>query len=134
MYKLLPVWQGSKSYWVKKLQHYYGRDFVELFAGSAVLSINLGKTAILNDYDEMIYKILSKYDQLIVPEYFTRDDYLRVCKEPDWWKYAFCIMKYAFSGIFRYSDNGFNVAAKPIVKEIRFQSEYRNVLEKWKEI
>ncbi len=38
--KFLPSYVGSKACWVGKLGRYGGRDFVEFFAGSAVLSAN----------------------------------------------------------------------------------------------
>ena len=43
MFKLLPSFVGSKAFWVDKLKRYEGRTFVELFAGSAVLSHNKKK-------------------------------------------------------------------------------------------
>lgn len=125
---------GSKSFWIKHLQKYKGLDFVELFAGSAILSINLAKTAVLNDYDSIVYRILKEFDQQIVPEIFTQEDYFRVRKNPDWYKYSACLTRMSFSNVFRYSKNGFNVPVRKTLSEIKIKSEYDKAVERWKEL
>lgn len=131
--KLLPSYVGSKAFWVDKLKSLEGLDFVELFAGSSVLSINLAGKAILNDKDPYIYKILSCFDELIVPDVFTLEDYYRLRNEKDWWKNAFCFQKMSFSGVFRYSKNGYNVPSKKI-QEIKIRKDYIEALERWEQL
>jgi 16S rRNA G966 N2-methylase RsmD len=135
-YKFLPSYVGSKAYWLKELECFRGENFVELFCGSSVISANLAKTAILNDLDPMIYKILTNFDQLIVPDVFTKDDYLKFRKYENWWKYVYCLQKMSFSGVFRYSKNGFNVPIKKVFdsKNIHVKNEYDNALTRWKEL
>lgn len=126
MFKFLKSYVGSKSYWVNRLQQYKSRRFVELFCGSAVLSANLScKNPILNDLDVYIYKILSNFDSLIVPDSFTKEDYYLVRKNDDWWKYIFCLQAMSFSGVFRYSKNGYNVPIKKNIKEGRTMAIFR---------
>lgn len=134
MIKFLPSYVGSKAYWIDSLQKYRNMDFVELFAGSAVLSANLAKTAILNDLDINIYKVLSSFDELIVPEVFNIEDYFNARTNMDWWRYLFCLQKMSFSGVFRYSKNGYNVPIKKNLKEIKIQHDYKLALERWREL
>lgn len=122
--KFLPSYVGSKAYWVKHLQHLRGLPFVELFCGSAVLSANLASKAYLNDIDPFIYKILSEYQEQIVPLHFTQEDYFRVRSQPDWYKYAFCLQKMSFSGVFRYGKNGYNVPVKKNIPYINVMIDY----------
>lgn len=134
MIKFIPSYVGSKSFWVERLNQYQGRDFVEPFCGSGVLSANLARKAILNDKDMMVFNILSRFDELIVPETFTQEDYFRTRKLPDWWKYSFCLSKMSFSGVFRYSKNGFNVPVKRNISEINMRDEYEISLGRWNEL
>lgn len=108
----LPSYVGSKKIWVKKLLYYSGMDFVELFCGSAVLSANLAKSALLNDLDPYIHLVLSRFDELIVPEKFTLEDYYTYRKVENWWQFTYVLQKMSFSGVFRYSKNGYNVPPK----------------------
>lgn len=110
--KFLPSYVGSKAMWIDFLLPYKNSDMIEVFAGSGVLSANLAKTAILNDLDPIIYKIFSNYSKLIVPESFSDVDYYHYRSKNDWWKYIYCLQKMSFSGVFRYSKNGFNVPMK----------------------
>lgn len=132
IYKFLPSYVGSKKYWIDFLSNYKDGDFVELFSGSAVLSANLAKTAILNDVDIKVYQILSNFDGMIVPEIFTQEDYFKFRGSEDWWKYSYCFQKMSFSGVFRYSKNGYNVPVKKHIKEIKIRDEYLVDLERWK--
>ena len=132
--KFLPSYVGSKAMWVKELQEFRGKDFVEPFCGSAVLSANLAGSTIINDLDDYVYKILRKFDELIVPEVFTQADYLKYRSQSDWWKYIYCLQKMSFSGVFRYSDKGYNVPVKPEVKEVRLREEYEAALARWKSL
>lgn len=136
MIKFLPAYVGGKHYWVERLSRYQNTDMIELFCGSAVLSANLAKTAILNDKDPVIYHLLSNFDQLIVPEVFTDKDYFEVRNQKDWWRYLFCLQKMSFSGVFRYSKNGYNVPIRknPNPTEVRIQPDYLAALERWKEL
>lgn len=135
--KFLPSYVGSKAYWVERLRNYQGQDFVEVFSGSSVLSANLAKSAILNDLDPIVYKIFSNYEKLIVPAEFTIDDYFRTRKLTDWWKHVYCLQKMSFSGVFRYSKNGFNVPPKGNFKEngkITVLEEFKKAKKRFKEL
>lgn len=134
--KFLPSYVGSKAYWVDKLVGYKDLDFVEVFSGSSVLSANLAKTAILNDTDPIINKIFSNYQKLIVPEKFTKEDYYKYRKDNNWWKYIYCLQKMSFSGVFRYSKNGFNVPMKNDLKQdfISVKDEYSKAKKRFKEL
>lgn len=129
--KFLPGYVGSKLKWVDKLSHLKGKTFIELFAGSAMLSANLAKKAILNDHDIYVYKILKYFDKQIVPETFTEQDYFEKRKRPDWWRFAYCLQKMSFSNVFRYGPNGYNVPINKRVKSISIRNEYIKALEKW---
>ena len=124
MYKFIPVYVGSKSHWVSRLIEFKGKPFVELFSGSAVLSANLASEALLNDKDEMIYKILKNFTELTVPETFTETDYFQVRGGSEWWRYIYCLQKMCFSGVFRYSKNGYNVPIKKNLKPVQARAEY----------
>jgi site-specific DNA-adenine methylase len=110
--RFLPSYVGSKRHWLPTLQPLAGRPFVELFAGSAILSANLASKALLVDLDPMVATILSRFDEQEVPETFTRDDYYRLRSAPDWWRHAYALQSLSYSGVFRYSKNGYNVPAK----------------------
>lgn len=134
MIKFLPAYVGGKHYWVERLSRYQNTDMIELFCGSAVLSANLAKTAILNDKDPVICQVLACFDQLIVPEVFTNSDYFEVRGQPDWWRYLFCLQKMSFSGVFRYSKNGYNVPIRKNPTEVRVREDYLEALKRWKEL
>ncbi len=134
--KFLPSYVGSKAYWIKDLQEFKNENFVELFCGSSVISANLAKTAILNDIDSIVYKIMANFDKLIVLETFTKEDYMKYRKDIEWWKYIYCLQKMSFSGVFRYSKNGFNVPMKKDfnLKNINVKPEYDLALVRWTEL
>jgi site-specific DNA-adenine methylase len=134
MYKFIPSYVGSKKYWISYLEKYKGENFVELFAGSAILSANLAKSSILFDIDPKVCQILFEFDKQIVPEIFTQEDYFLNRPKEDWWRYAYCFQKMSFSGVFRYSKNGYNVPIKKNIKEIRVKNEYLVDLNRWKEL
>lgn len=135
-FKFFSGYVGSKRAWIDKLRELKGLNFVELFAGSAALSANLAGTAVFNDSDEYVTKILANFDQQKVTNAFDEDEYKKVRMQNDWWKYAFCLQKMAFSGVFRYSKNGYNVPAKPkgTVKMDKIEEEYAYSLTRWKEL
>lgn len=132
--KFLPSYVGSKSFWVNKLQKYKGRNFVELFCGSAVLSVNLAGTCVLNDKDPYIYNVLSRFDELIVPESFSPNEYFKYRTNKDWWRYVYYLAKMSYSGVFRYSKNGWNVPIKDKNKSYSLNKEYQTALSKWLEL
>lgn len=136
MIKFLPSYVGSKSFWIDELSCFKGRDFVEVFAGSASLSASLANKAILNDIDPYVYKILSRYDELFVPEHFSYSDYMEVRCRDDWWKWAYCLQKMSFSGVFRYSKNGYNVPIKSKYKteSISINDDFQQSLDRWKNL
>jgi len=134
LFKFIISYVGSKAYWVKFLKEKYSNShIVESFCGSAVLSANLAKECVLNDSDPYIYKILSEFNTLIVPETFTREDYFRVRSQEDWYKYIYCLQKLSFSGVFRYSKNGFNVPIKSD-QPIHVRENYLEAKKRWEEL
>lgn len=110
--RFLPSYVGSKRAWIPHLQEFQGRPIVEMFSGSGVISANLASQAILVDLDPIVAKVLSRFDEQIVPVEFTRDDYYRTRKLENWWQYLYCLQSMSYSGVFRYSKNGYNVPAK----------------------
>lgn len=132
--KFLPSYVGSKKSWIKHLNEYKNENFVELFCGSGVLSANLAKTAILNDLDHYVWTILSNFDQLIVSEIFTKEDYFKYRGDKEWWKYIYCFQKMSFSGVFRYSKNGYNVPIKDTINSVSLKEDYQKALNRWKEL
>lgn len=136
MIRFLPSYVGSKRLWVDKLSLLLSdkKNIIEPFAGSSVLTANYAENAILNDMDPMIHLILSRFDELIVPDVFTQDDYFHVRSLSNWWQYAYCLQKMSFSGVFRYSKNGYNVPVKKNIQQVTIRSEYEQALEKWREI
>jgi len=111
--RFLPSYVGSKRHWLPQLAEFHGRPFVELFAGSAIISANYASKALLVDLDPMVSKILSRFDEQVVPETFTRDDYYRLRSTEDWWRHAYALQSLSYSGVFRYSaKGGYNVPAK----------------------
>lgn len=134
MVKFLPSYVGSKAQWVGKLGEYSGRDFVELFCGSAVLSANLAKRAVLNDLDPFVFKILNNFEELIVPDEVSPEDYFEYRSKEDWWKYAFCLQKMSFSGVFRYSKNGYNVPIKDKEKKVFIRKDFEEALNTYKKL
>lgn len=140
--RFLPSYVGSKRAWVDRLAaDLQGRPMAELFCGSATLSANLASRALLVDLDPMVYRILSRFDEQIVPDVFTRTDYYRVRGDKDWWRYAFCLTSISFSGVFRYSDSGFNVPAKGgadeeanRVNQWSLRPAYESALARWHDL
>ncbi|KKN88853.1 hypothetical protein LCGC14_0244600 [marine sediment metagenome] len=140
MIKFLPSYVGSKKQWVDRLAPLFkGDEFIEYFCGSAVLSANLASKAILNDIDPEIYKILKYFNRQEVPETFSSHDYYRVRSEPDWWRHAYCLQRMSFSGVFRYSKNGYNVPIKKSkdgepIGPVSVVEEYAEALARWEEL
>lgn len=140
--RFLPSYVGSKRAWVDRLTpDLQGRPIAELFCGSATLSANLASKALLVDLDPMVHTILSRFDEQIVPEVFTRADYYRLRGAEDWWRYAFCLTSISFSGVFRYSNAGFNVPAKGgadeqanPVNQWSLRPAYENALSRWRDL
>ncbi|SDH33066.1 hypothetical protein [Microbacterium sp. 77mftsu3.1] len=142
--RLLPSYNGSKSRWVHRLEHLRGRNIVELFAGTAAVSMSFADRALLVELDPQVATIASRYDELIVPEVFTRDDYYAHRGDPEWWRYAYCLSAMAFSGLFRYSEKGFNATHKgggegkpgtsPAHEAMRLQEDYQRSLARWREL
>jgi site-specific DNA-adenine methylase len=131
MVKFFPSFVGSKAFWVPRLSQFKGRRFVEPFCGSAVLSANLASSTILNDLDPYVTLILKNFLNLEVPEVFTAKDYFEVRVRPDWWRWAFCLQKMSFSGVFRYSRNGYNVPIKKDLESIAVREDYEAACKRW---
>ena len=139
--RFLPSYVGSKRAWVPYLQEFSGRPIVELFAGSGVLSSAFASKALLVDYDPIVSKVLARFDEQIVPENFSREDYYKVRFQEDWWRYLYCLQSMSYSGVFRYSKNGYNVPAKggedPEKNKVNVfhnRPAYEAALERWKEL
>lgn len=142
--RLLPSYAGSKSHWIHRLEHLRGRNIVELFAGTGSISMNYARNALLVELDPQLARILKHYDELIVPEVFTRDDYYSVRGHEDWWRYSYGLSAMAFSGLFRYSDKGFNATHKgggpgkpgtsPRHEAMRLRPEYERALNRWADL
>lgn len=145
--RLLPSYAGSKSHWIHRLEHLRGRNIVELFAGTGSISVNYADHALLVELDPQLARILAHYDELEVPEVFTRQDYYDVRGREDWWRFAYGLSAMAFSGLFRYSDRGFNATHKgggpgtkdgpvkpgtsPRHEAMRLRPEFERALERW---
>lgn len=136
---IFPSYVGSKKYYVPRLPELAGRNIVEFFAGSAALTMSYAQRAVLIDNDPFVAKIIQHFDQQIVNiPYMSEDIYYSLRGEEDWWKYSFLLQKFSFSGVFRYSENGFNVPMKSCYKGgERFplesvRDDYRKILERWK--
>ncbi len=110
--KFLPSYVGSKACWVEKLERYRGRDFVEFFAGSAVLSANLANQAVLNDTDPFLYRYFQEYETQPLVETFTDKDYFAKRKSESWYRWLYYLQRMSFSGVYRHSRNGYNVPIK----------------------
>lgn len=142
--RLLPSYAGSKSHWIHRLEHLRGRNIVELFAGTGSIALNYASNALLVELDPQLARILKHYDELIVPEVFTRQDYYDVRGREDWWRYAYGLSAMAFSGLFRYSDRGFNATHKgggpgkpgtsPRHEAMQLRPEYERALARWTEL
>lgn len=143
--QFLPTYVGSKLSWLPRLGHLRGRPFVELFAGSAVLSANLASSALLVEKDPMVARILARFDEQIVYDTFTREDFFRVRGRDDWWRYAYCLQSMSFSGVFRYSSRGYNVPHKgggdlsrpgtaPAYEALSLRPRYEAALARWREL
>jgi hypothetical protein len=59
------------------------QNIVELFCGSSIISANFAKTALLNDLDPYVFKIFSNYNDLIVKNNFSSEDYFKFRKLED---------------------------------------------------
>jgi len=135
MIRFLPSYVGSKKHWVGDLEKVFcNKPIIEYFCGSAVISANLASNAILNDLDEKVATVLRRFDEQIVPDEFTEEDYYRVRSDPNWWKYLFCLQRMSFSGVFRYSKNGYNVPIKKGIGSIFVREEYEKALIRWEEL
>jgi len=134
--KFLPSYVGSKAYWVKALERYRGRSFVEFFAGSAVLSANLAGRAVLNDSDPFLHKYFLEYESQPVVETFTDADYFARRTQEDWWRWLYYLQKMCFSGVYRHSKNGYNVPIKPEYKSkpARLKGDIERSINRFREL
>lgn len=111
------------------------RPIVELFAGSGIITGTYGAPgSMLVDYNPDVARALSRFDQLIVPEVFTRDEFMEFRWSSDWWRYAYCIGHAALNGFWRSSKNGFNIVGRYKRAEYRVRPQYEAALERWREL
>ena len=132
--KFLPSYVGSKACWVEKLEPYRGRDFVEFFAGSAALSANLANRAVLNDLDPFLHRYFRQYEAQPIVETFTDRDYFAKRSQGDWYRHLYYLQKMCFSGVNRWSKNGYNVAIKRDYKSkaVHLKDEVERSIERFK--
>ena len=134
--KFLPSYVGSKACWVGALERYKGRDFVEFFAGSAVISANLANRAVLNDLDPFLHKYFRQYESQPVVEAFTAKNYFAKRKLKSWYRWLYYLQRMSFSGVYRWSRNGYNVPIKqdykpPKGKPVRLRGEIERSIERF---
>ena len=136
VYRMFPSYVGSKRHYIPLLERFRGMRFIEPFCGSAVLSFNLAGSCFLNDADSKVVDIISNFDKMIVPDVFTGEDYYRVRKLPEWHLYTYVLQSMSFSGVFRYSRNGYNVPMKPQWrnKPLQIQKQYQTDLTRWRNL
>lgn len=134
--KILPSYLGGKGRWVSRLSQFKGKRMVEPFAGSAAISFALaGPDPLWNEIDSVLVHILSHFDQQEVPEVFTLADYYEKRKRSDWWKWSFCLQRFAYAGIFRHKmDGGFNVPPDKRIEAVMLRSAYEEALAHWREL
>lgn len=135
--KFLPSYVGSKACWVEKLERYRGRDFVEFFAGSAVLSANLARRAVLNDTDQFLHRYFLEYESQPLVETFTAVDYFEKRPLEDWHRWLYYLQKMSFSGVYRHSKNGYNVPIKSDYKPdgfVRVKDELERSIARFREL
>jgi len=104
--RFLPAYVGSKAHWVRKLERYRGRDFVEFFAGSGVISANLASRAVLNDADPFLHRYFREYESQPVVQMFTDEDYFTRRFQDDWYRWLYYLQKMSFSGLYRHNTKG----------------------------
>lgn len=130
----LPAYVGSKRRWLEELHFLQDRPIVELFAGSAILSAHFASRALLVDIDLQLCNVLSRYDELEVPDLFTEADYDRVRSSKDWWRYSYYLSAMSRGGSWRHSARGgFNVKARSD-KAYSRRYKYELALERWTEL
>jgi len=135
--KFLPSYVGSKACWVEKLGRYRGRDFVEFFAGSAVLSANLARRTVLNDLDPFLHRYFREYERQPLVETFTAEDYFEKRPLEDWHRWLYYLQKMSFSGVYRHSRNGYNVPIKSDYKPdgfVRVKDELERSIARFREL
>jgi len=134
--KFLPSFVGSKAYWVRALERYRGRDFVEFFAGSAVISANLANRAVLNDADPFLHAYFRQYENQPIVKTFTGRGYFARRSRKDWWKWLYYLQKMSFSGVYRWSRNGYNVPIKPEYKSkpVRLKDDIERSIARFREL
>ena len=132
--KFLPSYVGSKAQWVEKLEQYRGRDFVEFFAGSAAISAGLANHAVLNDSDRFLHAYFREYERQPIVETFTDKGYFAKRSQKTWFRYLYYLQKMAFSGVYRWSKNGFNVAIKKEYKSnaVHLKDDVERSIERFK--
>ncbi len=107
---------------------------MEFFAGSAAISANLANRAVLNDLDPFLYRYFRQYESQPIVETFTNRDYFAKRFQADWYRHLYYLQKMSFSGLYRWSRNGYNVALKRDYKSkaVHLKDEIEQSIERFK--
>ena len=124
--KFLPSYVGSKAYWVSRLEQYKGRDFVEFFAGSAVISASLANRTVLNDLDPFLHRYFREYESQPIVGTFTDRDYFAKRSQGDWYRHLYYLQKMSFSGLYRWSRRSTAAVPKGRRRSQRMSSSTRS--------
>lgn len=134
-FKLLPGFIGGKARWTRHLKAFDGKQMVEPFAGSAAISFALAAPRpIWCEIDPVLARILEQFPDQIVPEVFTLNDYYNCRSRTDWWRYAYCLSRMSFAGVFRHTPAGFTVPPDKRLAEVRLRPAFERSLARWKEL
>ncbi|MHC5795347.1 DNA adenine methylase [Lacisediminihabitans sp. FW035] len=131
----LPAYVGSKRRWLEELEPLArGKNIVELFAGSAIISATFASKALIVDTDPNLCRVLSRYDELDVPDTFSAEDYDAARTVGDWWRSGYYLAAMCRGGIWRWSKKGgFNVQARN-AKTYSRREGYLAALRRWREL
>jgi site-specific DNA-adenine methylase len=133
--RFLHSYVGSKRRWLPALRSIAEqKPIAELFAGSAAISAAYASSALIVDTDEDVTRVLRQFDELIVPDEFTVEDYNRVRRTEDWWLYSYYLSAMSFGGSWRSSKKGgWNLIPRN-QKTYALRDSYDRALTRWREL
>lgn len=109
-----------------------GRDIYEPFAGTASLSYIHANRALWVEKDAALAWALAHYDELTVPEVWTKDDHDRIKLREGWEPFIYCLMSSMFNGYYRVNQKGiFNSPSKGDYKAKALLPDYARALNHW---